>query len=445
MPPSVVYKTQSRQMIYDVYCYLKKASKGNMYDVQVMACTAEATKSSVSTVRRVIKEAKAGSNTGLRTPGRNRQGKKPITGMSNIDKGVIKRYIHNYHVKHKELPVMAKLVDELRSEINFKGSISSLRRIVRELGFKMRKAENKVSVLLEKTNLRLLRINYLNKMQQYRQEGRPIVYTYVHTTRLKAKDDNVVIIYAASETGCVPNALLVFRSFAMTYENYEKWLRSQLIPNLPENSVVVVNNASYHNKQHESSPSSNSKKSVLQQWLTERQIPFTSDMYKPQLYQLIRMNEDKKFTIDLIMAEHNHTVIRLPPTHPDLNPIEIMWTTIMENVNNTKGQVYVSMISSLIMQKVNEIGEEEWQNVCAKVISNEKEYAKCDKVVDELTDEIVIRPGQTSDISSSESEDECASFQESQDSSGSIDPLGCDTLCIVKEEAFEEEPMSDND
>ncbi|CAH0717739.1 unnamed protein product, partial [Brenthis ino] len=445
MPRSMVFKSQSRQMIYNVYCYLKKASKGNMYDVQIMTCTAEATKSSVSTVRRVIKEAKAGSITGLRTPGKNRKGKKPITGVSNLDKGVIKRCIHNYHVKHQELPVMAKLVDELRSEINFKGSISSLRRIIRELGFKMRKAENKLSVLLEKTDLRLLRINYLKEMQQYRQEGRPIVYTYVYSTRLKAKNDNIVILYAASETGCVPNALLTFRSCAMTYEYYEKWIRSQLIPNLPENSVVVVDNAPYHNKQHESSPSSNSKKSVLQQWLTERQIPFTSEMYKPQLYQLIRMNEDKKFTIDLIMAEHNHTVLRLPPTHPDLNPIEIMWTTIMENVNNIKGQIYICMINSLIMEKVNEIGEEEWKNVCAKVISNEKEYAKCDKVVDELTDEIVVKPEQTSDNSSSESEDECISFQDTQDSSGSGDPLNTDTLCIVKEEAFEEEPMSDND
>jgi transposase len=55
--------------------------------------------------------------------------------------------------------------------------------------------------------------------------------------------------------GFIPGALLVFKSGLktgdyhgdMNHENYFKWLRNQLIPNLPSNSVVVLDNASYHN------------------------------------------------------------------------------------------------------------------------------------------------------------------------------------------------------
>jgi hypothetical protein len=32
----------------------------------------------------------------------------------------------------------------------------------------------------------------------------------------------------------------------MNFDNYERWLKKKLIPNLPPNSVLVVDNAAYH-------------------------------------------------------------------------------------------------------------------------------------------------------------------------------------------------------
>lgn len=58
----------------------------------------------------------------------------------------------------------------------------------------------------------------------------------------------------------------------MNYENYEKWLRTQLIPNIPPNSVVVVDNASYHNKQYDRASTSNSRKADMQAWLSDKGI-----------------------------------------------------------------------------------------------------------------------------------------------------------------------------
>ena len=66
----------------------------------------------------------------------------------------------------------------------------------------------------------------------------------------------MILINADSETGGVPNALLVFKSGKhsgdydeeMNADNYEKWLEMNLIPNLPPRSVLVIDNAPYHNK-----------------------------------------------------------------------------------------------------------------------------------------------------------------------------------------------------
>ncbi|GBP15413.1 hypothetical protein EVAR_80584_1 [Eumeta japonica] len=84
------------------------------------------------------------------------------------------------------------------------------------------------------------------------------------------KGQHVLIVHAGSETGFVPNALLTFKAgyktgdyHNMTAKNFEKWLRTQLIPNLPPRSVVVVDNASYHNKQYDPAPTSNSRKAEM--------------------------------------------------------------------------------------------------------------------------------------------------------------------------------------
>jgi len=46
----------------------------------------------------------------------------------------------------------------------------------------------------------------------------------------------------------------------MNHENYMKRLREKLIPNLESKSVIVVDNASYHNIQPNRHPTSNAIK-----------------------------------------------------------------------------------------------------------------------------------------------------------------------------------------
>ena len=103
-----------------------------------------------------------------------------------------------------------------------------------------------------------------------------------------SKGQCVVIVHAGSEAGFVPNALLTLKAEGksgdyhdnMNYENYEKWLKTQLIPNIPPNSVVVVDNASYHNKQYDLAPTSNTRKADMQAWLSEKGIEYDDEMLK---------------------------------------------------------------------------------------------------------------------------------------------------------------------
>nr|XP_046471014.1 uncharacterized protein LOC124213606 [Neodiprion pinetum] len=194
----------------------------------------------------------------------------------------------------------------------------------------------------------------------------------------------------------------------MNYENYEKWLRSQLMPNLPPNSVVIVDNASYHNKQSELAPTSNTKKSDMQKWLRDRDIQYRENMLKPELYNLIKLNKDlhKKFSVDNILAENNHSVLRLPPYHPDLNPIEMAWANIKGYVSSKNVTWNFEKVKELVNEKVAAMGPSEWAKLCKKVKEIEDEYIKSDHVVDVVTEQFIIFADDDSESDSDDDDDE---------------------------------------
>lgn len=447
-----VLRRQTRKMVFDVYAFMKKESEqGLQFDLKmVQKRTAAATGVSVSTIKRIIAAAKDPNSAGLgmapifRTPGKKRRGVKRITDIDSFDRGVIKRCVHNFHKTEKELPTIKLLLRKLRQDIGFNGSATSLRTILKDLGFKWKKTEDNRKLLIEHTNIRLKRIEYLQKLAQYREEGRPIIYTdesYVDSSHVKpkawsdgstqglkkniSKGQRIVIVHAGSETGFVPNALLMFKAGSktgdyhnnMNYDNYEKWIRTQLIPNLPANSVVVVDNASYHNKLDDAAPTSSARKAVMETWLRERNIEFSSTMLKPVLYKLICTHKEKhkRYSIDSILRAHGHAVLRLPPYHPDLNPIEMAWAAIKGHVAQKNVTWNVEDIMKLIEEKVNSMGEPEWSRLCIKVRSTEEEYKKNEPVIDQMIEEFIIRLGE------SESEDNSASETEDSDSDHLMD------------------------
>lgn len=437
---------QARELASGILLYMKKeAEEGLQYDVRMVQMrTAAATGVSLSTVRRIIKEAKKDRNTNsskrpvFRTPGKKRTGKRNITGLTCSEICVVKRCIHNFHRTEKELPTTHRLLKKLRRVIGYKGSATSLRTILKRLGFKFEKSYRQTDtkkILIESANIRLKRIEFLKKLSKYRQEGRPIIYTdesYVDSSHTKPKKkenlshlQRVGIIHAGSENGFVPNALLLSKADTKTadynkmkHKNYEKWLHTKLIPNLPENSVVVVDNGSYHTKLDERVPTSNSSKSDMEAWLREKNISFGPSLLKPELYELICINKEnhEKYLIDNILRAHNHSVLRLPPRHPELNPIKMAWAEIRTYISQKKVTWNIDEIMKLVEEKVNAMGESDWSGLCKKVREIEEEYKENDVRIDRMTETYNIVQ-----ISDNESSDELETESEDSDESDESD------------------------
>jgi hypothetical protein len=66
-----------------------------------------------------------------------------------------------------------------------------------------------------------------------------------------------IIVHADSERGFVPGAYLIFKSKTksedyhdeMKFKNFLRWVREMLLPNLPPNCLIVLDNALYHSMQ----------------------------------------------------------------------------------------------------------------------------------------------------------------------------------------------------
>jgi hypothetical protein len=112
-----------------------------------------------------------------------------------------------------------------------------------------------------------------------------------------SKGQRLITVHAGTEKGFIPGALPIFKSNQttgdyhkeMNSDNYLRWVQEKQIPNLPKNSVFVIDNAAYHNVLSEKCPTSSSRKEDMENWLLQNKIPFSGDLLKTELYTLIKV------------------------------------------------------------------------------------------------------------------------------------------------------------
>jgi hypothetical protein len=98
-------------------------------------------------------------------------------------------------------------------------------------------------------------------------------------------------------------------------------------------------------------------------WLNEKRIIHTEDMRKPDLYELIKTHKPlySTYKTDMILAEHGHSVLRLPPYYPQLNPIELIWATVKKRIADRN--------VTLRMEDVIKLADEQFASISRRLES----------------------------------------------------------------------------
>ena len=295
----------------------------------------------------------------LKSPGKKRHRPDICEKIDDFDFQVIRRTIEDCYLVDKRVPTCQQLVAKIRQKIDFPYGRRSLNRLLKKNGFFWRKCKNKRKVPMERPQIMHWRLLYLRALKKYQNEEKSIIYideTWVDNDMTVKKcwqsdvhkvfgvtsgirsTGRLIVVHRGSVQGFVKKAELVFRSGTSTGDyhgqmnatNFEKWPTERLFPNIPPNSVIVLDNAPYHSTLVNKIPTTSSTKGTIMDWLRANNIPFNSSMRKVDLMQIVLQHKplEKQYKADEIIRAHGHIPLRLPPYMCELNPIELAWAAV---------------------------------------------------------------------------------------------------------------------
>ncbi|XP_072400186.1 uncharacterized protein [Diabrotica undecimpunctata] len=393
-----------------------------------------------STIYRTIKEYK---QTGTVRCPKNIGGRPSI--LATYDEKVktsIRQIVHSFFFKN-EMPTLNKILSEVNNRPDLPNMCRSLLyKFLKQINFKYLK-RSRTSILIERDDIVRWRRNYLTSIKRYRSEGRPIYYldeTWVNEGHTKdkvwvdcaiknprqafvkglstglrnpsGKGKRLIVLHVGSELGFVNEGVLLFEGRKtedyheeMNASVFENWFNS-ILQKLPKNAIIVMDNASYHSRKVEKIPTTSSTKKYMQEWLQIKNIPFDMEMVRSELLHLVRVNKDKynMYVTDEMAKTNGQIVLRLPPYHCELNPIEKIWAQVKNEVALKNTTFKLKEVKKLLLQALENVTTTHWQNCVNHILKVEEKMCKLDGIMDSVIEPLIIPIGNDSNTSSSEDE-----------------------------------------
>jgi hypothetical protein len=197
------------------------------------------------------------------------------------------------------------------------------------------------------------------------------------------KGERLIIVNAITKSGRIPGAKLVFKAERKTgdYHGQMNWglfkkrYTEMLIPNIPKNSLIIMDNASYHNTLSDCSPPTPlCSKKKIKEWPEYNKIYCRDDCLKPELVEILKkMTAEPVYAVNETARSHGHEVIKTPPYHPELQPIE----TCRGAVKNHVGRRCDFSMNNLIEQPemgFNKVTAKTCTEITAKVRKIEDDF-----------------------------------------------------------------------
>ncbi len=388
----IEFSSEMRQLIVNVKLFFdKNKNNSDILQTGARALTASALGISETTVKNIMAAFNSEGADGLLKSGSGHRGRPSFAIQPGME-SIVRKFIReeNSNGRQVTLDFIGKHLGATESD--YKIAPVTLWRALIRWGFEFN-VGTRSSQLKESDRIIIQRRQYLRqKLANRKEDGttiRPEVYldeSYINKNHSRdatwhfsgdgsiiskptGKGDRLIIVNAIDRNGWIPNAKLVFQASKKTNDYhsnmnwgvFREWFENKLIKNIPENSVIIMDNAAYHNVfAAETFPKPSHTVRRLQEWLTHNEIPWGTDMVKAELYELCRRFAPKpEFALDSIASKYGHSILRTPPYHPELQPIETCWAVV-------KG--HVAAHNDFTMGRVRELLEEGFKKVTAHTI-----------------------------------------------------------------------------
>ncbi|KAK4288468.1 hypothetical protein Pmani_038503 [Petrolisthes manimaculis] len=383
---------------------------------------AVATGISVRSLQRFKREAKDNC---VSSPPSKRQKTSPVlNSIDKFDEECIRRVIASFYDRG-EIPTVESILEKIKeAPINFKGQRTSLYRWMKKMGFRFKKTDRGRHLIMERQDIVLARCKYLRRIKENRESCNPRPEIYIDETWVNQNEcvdkcwtncdgklgpkvksgrgARFIIVHAGGVDGFVPGGLHMFRSKngnkgdyhdSMNHENFCSWLDNKLLPNIPPKSLIIMDNVSYHCKVVNKAPIQSSRKQEILKWLVENDLPHNPLHTKAELLHIVKKNKEKEeYAVDEMAEKHGHEVLRLPPYHCQLNPIELIWAQVKEEIrkNNSNSSQKLRVIEELTRKAMNNVTVENWKKCVAHTKKVEDEFRRNDIVVNHMVEKFII-------------------------------------------------------
>lgn len=297
----------------------------------------------------------------------------------------------------------------------------------------------------------MMRDVYLTRLEEYKADGRQIVYMDESWINKNITPNNVwhdntlstinytpsgkgarfIMIGAGSKDGWLPNSFRIWQGnnehedyhTEMNSEVMNDWLLNYCFPNMDARGVLVLDRAPYHTSVTDATktPQSGWKKEELVRYILDHdeQNQYTENMLlneehvveiegedgnrrrytrkgmlKPVLLDIARRLAPPKImkvaeTVTRYNEENNKDIriLFLPDAHPTLNPIEMVWSWVKVEVAKRNTSHRMRSLKDLTLERVNEITPEMWYKSCMRSDRCGREYMEQDDEVMHSGDE----------------------------------------------------------
>lgn len=346
-----------------------------------------------------------------------RSKKQLLDKLNIIDLQGIRQKVHSFWLK-RELPTLDKILKLVNDDSKIINTTrSSLHRLLITMQFTYTEIK-KHSVLTEKDSLIIWRRNYLFDLRKFRSQGRPIYYLGETSIDIDDYSDAIVkleefnnellsdavviatrkvkrliVLHIGSDKGFHPGGMLFFESKRNTVnvhdeingENFREWFES-ILPSLERNSVIVMDNAPYHSVELEETPTTSWRTQDIINWLRSKGETFDRPMLKVMLLQRVKQIKSRynAYVIDNIAQDAGHNILRLPPYHRELNPIEFAWSILKQYVQHNNSTFKLPDANILLNESIASVTTQHWSNFIQQVIKVEDKIWEVDDIIDEM-------------------------------------------------------------
>lgn len=430
--------SQARNIVLNVFRYFDNKDKTVLIQ-EIVRRTSEATNVSQSVINKIRLQGKRSGDGVIRSPLHRNRRATVLGRIDDFDKAAIRREILAFY-ERGELPTLDLLLRRLREPpVDFRGGSTSLRKLLKSMGFRYKKhCSSSRAILMERPDNVAARDRFLRELKTNRSSECPRPEIYLDETRIDedasveqrrtdkegtvrrdatiGRGGTFVLVHAGSSEGFVPGALLMFKSQtgnkgdyhdSMNSHTFKTWFLEQLMPNIPPRSLIIMDNAPYHNAQLNRAPAGNSRKDVVE-WLSDNGVPHDPSHTTPELYRLVQLHKRAKlrYEIDELAAAAGHEVLRLPPYYCGFNPIELVWAQIKQEVKEGSSNDGRLRVEELTLKAVDNVTADDWKRCVERSKAIQEDYHKKDVAFERMFESFSSELSHSSSSSSDGSDED---------------------------------------